>query len=290
MGETPEGRLDDGDVIGRERATTFPATEQVLAAASALLNGGGLQQIKTITTEVNKILGGREGTVRSLLAETRTFVTGLDGQKSSIVKAITEMDRLAERFSAGNDTVAGALEALPPALQVVSEQREQLVKTLESLGRFGDRTAEFLEQGGGRDLVRNVAALRPTLKGLADAGKSLTDSLWVVPSVVFPLQTLDQYVRGDFYNLTVTLDLRTAFLSKGLLEGTPLDSLIGTPNGLLGQPAGSSAASGNPLTDPMRTPAPSTEPGEQPDPDAGAVAGNSNPLSDLLAQLLGGGR
>lgn len=173
-GEKPVGRLHDGDVIGLERATTFPATEQVLAAASALLNGGGLQQIKTITTEVNKILGGREGTVRSLLAETRTFVTGLDGQKNSIVKAITQMDRLAEKFRAGNDTVAGALEALPSALKVVREQREQLVKTLESLGRFGDRTAEFLEQGGGRDLVRNVAALRPTLKGLADAGKSLT--------------------------------------------------------------------------------------------------------------------
>lgn len=108
--------------------------------------------------------------------------------------------------------------------------------------------------------------------------------------MVFPLQTLDQYVRGDFYNLTVTLDLRTAFLSKGLLEGTPLDSLIGTPNGLLGQAAGSNLAPGNPLTDPLKTPAPGTKLGEQTDPGAGAAAGSSSPLSNLLSQFLGGGR
>ncbi len=288
-GEASVGRLEDGDTIGVERSTTFPPTEQVLAAASALLNGGGLQQIRTITTEVNKILGGREETVRSLLEQSRTFVSGIDDQKSSIVDAITQMDRLAARFRAGNTTVAAALEALPSALRVVKEQREQLLATLESLGRFGDLTADFINKGGGRDLVRNVAALRPTLKGLADAGKSLTESLWVVPTVVFPLQTLDQYVRGDFYNLTVTLDLRTAFLSKGLLEGTPLDSLLGTANGLLGQAPGSGTTAGNPLTDPLSVPADGS--GSDGPPESSSGAGSTgSPLADLLSGLLGGGR
>ena len=112
--DEPIGRLGaDGDTIGIERASAYPSTEEVLAATSALLNGGGLAQIRTITTEVNKILVGREGTVRSLLRETETFARGLDAQKQSIVDAITSMDRLAARFRAGNKTVADALERLP---------------------------------------------------------------------------------------------------------------------------------------------------------------------------------
>lgn len=287
--DEPIGRLGDGDTIGIERASTYPSTEEVLAATSALLNGGGLAQIRTITTEVNKILVGREGTVRSLLRETETFARGLDAQKQSIVDAITSMDRLAARFRAGNKTVADALEALPPALRILNQERERLLAALESLGRFGDLTRDFLNKGGGRDLVRNIDALQPTLEGLADAGRSLTDSLWVVPSVVFPIQTLDQYVRGDFYNLTITLDLRSAFLSKGLLEGTPIDSLIGTANGLLGQRAGQSTSAGNPLTDPLTNTSGSGEARSgTPEPTPAPSDGDQQD-ADILGNLLGSG-
>ena len=236
--EEPRGRLGDGDTIALEQSAAYPATEEVLASVSALLNGGGLQHVRTITTEVNKVLAGREGTVRELLGHTRVFVEGLDLQKADITNALDELDRVAFSLRQGNETIARALETLPPALRVLRDQRAQLVATLQSLSRFGDLTARFLAKGGGDQLVGNIEALVPSLRGLADAGSSLTESLWVLGTVVFPLQTLDEYVRGDYYNLTVTLDLRSAALSQGLLEGTPLDSLIGTPNGLLGQPPG----------------------------------------------------
>ena len=39
----------------------------MLGALSLLLNGGGVAQLKTITTELNKALEGREGSARSVL-------------------------------------------------------------------------------------------------------------------------------------------------------------------------------------------------------------------------------
>ena len=47
-----------------------------------LLNGGGVNQLKTITTELNKAIAGREPEVRSMLQRVNTLVTDLDGHRA----------------------------------------------------------------------------------------------------------------------------------------------------------------------------------------------------------------
>src|SRR6185437_7039823 len=80
--------LHSGSVIPISRTNTAPEVEQVLGALSLLLNGGGLQQIHTITTELNKALKGNEGAVRDLLTQLNTFTGTLDRQKGDIVNAL----------------------------------------------------------------------------------------------------------------------------------------------------------------------------------------------------------
>ena len=53
--------LKTGDTIPITRTGSAPEVEEVLGALSLLLNGGGLQQIKVITTELNKALNGQRG-------------------------------------------------------------------------------------------------------------------------------------------------------------------------------------------------------------------------------------
>lgn len=249
----PKGRLGDGDVIPRERSGSYPETEDVLASAATLLNGGGLTQIKTITTELNRALGGREGTTRSLLTQVEKLVTGLDQQKGDITRAIKAMDRLASGFRQSNPTIERALDSFPGALRVLNSERRKLVETMESLGEFGGAAQDVVDRGG-KNLVRNVAALRPTLKALADAGDSLHESLWLMGTVSFPLKYFGEYLRGDFINLWGTVDLGLDSLDRGLLSGTPFEGMLGGPQGLLGQLMGLSGQAGNPLTDPVKPP------------------------------------
>ena len=54
------GRLRKDAVIPLSRTNHYPGTEEVLAAVSLLLNNGGLSQLRTITTELDKALNGRE--------------------------------------------------------------------------------------------------------------------------------------------------------------------------------------------------------------------------------------
>ena len=60
----PEGRLSEGSVIPLASASVYPTTEEALTALSLVLNGGGLAQIHSITTELNTALGGRTDAAR----------------------------------------------------------------------------------------------------------------------------------------------------------------------------------------------------------------------------------
>ena len=93
------GAMKSGGHIPLERGKAYPSTEQVLSAASLALNGGGLEQLATITTELNKVLGGNDHAVASLLPRLDSFVTALDAQREDILSAVRDVERLSKRFA-----------------------------------------------------------------------------------------------------------------------------------------------------------------------------------------------
>ena len=58
--DNPVGHLGNGDVIGLDDSGRNPEVEEVFSALALLLNGGGVGQLKTISTELNSAFGGRE--------------------------------------------------------------------------------------------------------------------------------------------------------------------------------------------------------------------------------------
>ncbi|HEX4360589.1 MAG TPA: MCE family protein [Pseudonocardia sp.] len=252
-GQPPTGRLADGDTIPLARSGSFPQTEDVLASLSLLLNGGGLAQVRTITTELDATFNGRTTDVRALLDQLNTFVGGLDTQKADIVAAIQGLDQLSTRLNSQRDTLGRAIDRLDPALRTLNENRDQLVHTLNALGRFGD-VADSVIRDSHDDLVANLDNLEPTLRALADAGRSLPDSLLLAGTVPFPLTTFRNAVRGDFANIRVTADLQLDTLDRGFLSGTPLQGTLSGLQGVLARQVGAPGAPGAPARDPLRLP------------------------------------
>ncbi|WOT37270.1 MCE family protein [Streptomyces coeruleorubidus] len=202
---TPVGRLRDGDVIPLSRSGRNPEVEEVLSALSALLNGGGVAQLKTITTELNKALEGRENRVRSLLKELDTFIGGLDDQRRDIVRALKAVDRLAKRLGKEKTTIADAVDAMPPALKVLADQRRDLTRMLTALSKLG-RTGTKVVNASHEDTVANLKRLRPILRQLNKAGSDLPNSLELLTTYPFPRNVVDA-IKGDYVNLHITADL-----------------------------------------------------------------------------------
>ncbi|MEV7687057.1 MCE family protein [Streptomyces bungoensis] len=217
-GTPPVGRLRDGDRIPLSRSGRNPEVEEVLSALSALLNGGGVAQLKTITVELNKALGGREDRVRSLLKQLDTFLGGLDHQRAEIVRALKGVDRLAERLKKEKKTIALAVDTMPPALKVLADQRKDLTKMLTALAGLG-RTGTRVVNASHDDTVADLKKLRPILQELNKAGDDLPDSLEILTTYPFPRNATDA-VKGDYVNLKITADLDLADL-YGNVTGKP---------------------------------------------------------------------
>ena len=52
--EEPTGTLQDGAIIPLSRTSQYASTEEVLSALSLVLNGSGLQQVRTVTSELGR--------------------------------------------------------------------------------------------------------------------------------------------------------------------------------------------------------------------------------------------
>ncbi|PBC62713.1 mammalian cell entry protein [Streptomyces sp. Tue6028] len=209
-GTRPVGRLRDGDRVPLSRSGRNPEVEEVLSALSALLNGGGVAQLKTITVELNKALGGREDRVRSLLKQLDTFLGGLDDQRAEIVRALKGVDRLAKRLKKEKKTIALAVDTMPPALKAVADQRKDLTRMLTALSRLG-KTGTKVVNASHDDAVANLKRLRPILQELDKAGDDLPNSLELLTTYPFPRNATDA-VKGDYVNLKITADLDLAEL------------------------------------------------------------------------------
>ncbi|GGX31226.1 MCE family protein [Streptomyces lomondensis] len=215
-GTAPAGRLRDGDLIPLSRSGRNAEIEEVLSALSALLNGGGVAQLKTITVELNKALEGRENRVKSLLKELNTFIGGLDDQRADIVRALKGIDRLAKRLAKEKKTIATAVDTMPPALKVLADQRRDLTKMLTALSKLG-KTGTKVVNASRDDTVANLKQLRPILQQLNKAGDDLPNSLELLTTYPFPRNAVDA-VKGDYVNLRVTADLDLAGIYGNLTE------------------------------------------------------------------------
>jgi phospholipid/cholesterol/gamma-HCH transport system substrate-binding protein len=215
-GTAPVGRLAEGDVIPLSRSGRNPEIEEVLSALSALLNGGGVAQLKTITVELNKALEGRENRVKSLLKELDTFLGGLDKQKQDIVRALKAVDRLAKRLGKEKETIADAVEEMPPALKVLADQRRDLTRMLTALSKLG-QTGTKVINASHDDTVANLKQLRPILQQLNKAGDDLPNSLELLTTYPFPRNAVDA-IKGDYVNLHITADIDLAGIYGNLTD------------------------------------------------------------------------
>ncbi|MCF8587182.1 MCE family protein [Gordonia liuliyuniae] len=251
------GTLRDGDTVPLENAGAYPTTEQTLASVALVLGGGGIDQVRTVTTELNAALGGRTDTTRRVLTGLNTLLGGLNDQIDSITTAIDSLDDLSERLAAQHERIGDAIDALAPALEAISDRRGELSQTLIRLGDFSD-TAHTIIESSDSEMRTNLKALPPILKGLADSGQSLTESTRYLLTYPFPIDMVRNVVRGDYANGQVTLDLRLATLDKALLLGTPLEGMLAGLEGVLGKAAPASSRGTTPdlkdLLNPGRRP------------------------------------
>jgi phospholipid/cholesterol/gamma-HCH transport system substrate-binding protein len=203
-------RKDDPDAASLQSGANIPITEtsqvaeveQVLGALSLVVNGGGLGKFQEISRELKQVSDGRPEEIRGFLRNMETFVTNLDTRKGAITAALDSLARLSTTLDRDKDKIAEALEGLSPGLEVLAEQRGQLVEMLGALDRLGDVSVRTLNASQA-DMVEDMELLEPILRELAESGDALPNSLELLLTYPFPDSVLGA-IKGDYLNVFAT--------------------------------------------------------------------------------------
>jgi virulence factor Mce-like protein len=253
VGEQPHGVLPAGATIPLDKSSTYPSTEQTLAALSAVVNGGGLGQLGEIIHSLNSVFAGRQTEIRNLLGRLDTFVGALNDQRDNIIATVTELNRFAATLASQRDVITRAIDEVPKALDVLLRERPRFIEALEKLRAFSD-TATAVTGAVKTDLIENLRHLGPTLHALVEVGPEVSQA--IAFATTFPLNQniIDRGVRGDYMNLFVTVDLTLGRFKRGLLAGTSFGDenapLVPAP----GDPGYDSFYSKNPLGEAVAPP------------------------------------
>jgi len=286
-GEAPHGTLAPGSRLAEGAAHVAPDVEVVLGALSQVLNGGGLANVETISSELTAALRGSD--LGGTADELERLVGTLDRHGDDLVAALDACDRLAAGLARQRDVIGSTLDAVPQGLAVLDRQRPRLVRLLDRLGSLSDVALPLIRETRA-DTVADLERLAPVLHDLAASRHRLARALEA--TVTFPFPSYTKYVtRGDYAGMfaTMTLDIDSVnHLLAGepdsapasttgdpdapvpglpslpvptpSLPSLPLPSLPSLPGGLLDQLPGAAGLSLAPRTERVRGRAPARPP------------------------------
>ncbi|MGH7747969.1 MAG: MCE family protein, partial [Candidatus Dormibacteria bacterium] len=198
-GATGGASLGDGAVIPETSTDSAPTIEDTFALLSAVLNGGGLDQLRTIIVETNTAIGGHEGQARDLLTQLNTVVTALSTHTGDIDRALDALNSLSAELNGQSGVIANGLQKIAPALGVLASEADDLNTLLTHLGKLGVVGGQVITQS--RDaFLADLHSLGPVLDSLVSIRGSLgsfLDSLHTFEGAAA------NAAPGDYLNLVV---------------------------------------------------------------------------------------
>ncbi len=208
--------LGPNSVIGLPRTSRGPDVENTLAVLGGVLNGSGIDQARTVLSELHTTMDGRGQRVRGLLQRLDAQLAVIDRRGAEIDATIGSVDRVAADTAANRPVLEAALHEITPAVESLASQRGDVERLLNDVTELGD-AADGVVRRAGPELAAQLEQLRPVLDSFA----GYDDRMGGVLSALRLLeQRLGSALPGDYLNLDGTLDVSGTLLPL-LTGGAP---------------------------------------------------------------------
>jgi phospholipid/cholesterol/gamma-HCH transport system substrate-binding protein len=211
--------LRNGDTIPLQNSAAFPTFERTLASIGSVLHGGGISNLESIATEVNNVLDGNAEPIRDFLGRLDTFIGELNAQRGELTRAIGSTNRLVEIAASRVQTLERVLTEFPSLIKHFADERNRIADAVEALGRFSKVTDDTFSESRA-NFEQNLQLLQRPLKQLGIAAPDLPIALRVMLTQPFPIDNVPKVIRGDYINVSATIDLTLSALDNAFLTGT----------------------------------------------------------------------
>ena len=217
--------LKDGDTIPLKNSSAYPTTEQKLASLSLILRGGGVPNLETLQNEVFNIFNGRGNQIHAFLGKLDTFTNQLNQQRDDITHAIDSTNRLLVYVGGRNDVLERVLTDIPPLIKHFADTKNLLINAVDAVGRMSQYADQYLSEARG-PLHQDLQSLQCPLRELGRASPYLIGGLKLILTQPFDIDAVPKVIRGDYMNLSLTLDVTYSAVDNAFLTGTGLSGAL----------------------------------------------------------------
>ncbi|TNM43308.1 MCE family protein [Nocardioides albidus] len=229
--------LADKAVLTRESTRTAPSVEDALSQASLLINGGGLDQLQTVTEELNTALNGNESDYRALLDKASVFLTQANSTTQAIDGVLTSLSSLSTTLNGRKKTINRALREIRPAAKVLREKTPAFTELLAEVEKFTGAANDTVTKTRSQ-LLTMLSELEPVLAEFAANNGVFEKSL---QAVIKAAGAADEVIGTDYLNIALELHLDNLNVAGALTGGvtglvTDLLDLIGLDKLIPGVP------------------------------------------------------
>ena len=187
----------------------------MLSSLGVVVNKGNLGALQDITDETYNAVAGRQGSFTDLMPRLAELTSSLDQQTNDIIAAADGLNRFAAILARSKDSLGRTLDTLPAALEVLNDNRGNIVDAFGALQRFAGIASHILQKTKD-DFAADFKDLYPVIKSFNDNVDFFIKDLEFLPTFPFHYKYLRNAVRGDYLNVYVTFDLTVRRLGESV--------------------------------------------------------------------------
>ncbi|MBJ8348907.1 MCE family protein [Antrihabitans sp. YC2-6] len=171
--------LTDGASIPLAETTAGSTVEEILTAASLLVNGGAIRNMTKVLNGLGSALGDRGGNLAGLIHESTRLISTLAARSGEIRSAVDQTAELTATLNEQRDSLNDAVAAAGPAVSVINENSQQLVDLLTTVQRITDQLGKFPSIQGidERGMIHDLNLLAATFNDIAQSPNTSVDAI-----------------------------------------------------------------------------------------------------------------
>jgi len=192
-----------------------------------ILHGGGIPNLEVLQNEIFNIFNGRGDQIRAFLGKLDTFTRQLNEQRDDITHAIDSTNRLLGYVGNRSDVLDRALTDIPPLIKYFANKdyQQHLISAVDAVGRLSQYADQYLSEARG-PLHTDLQHLQCPLRELGRASPDLIGALKLILTLPFDIDAVPKVIRGDFMNVSLTLDVTYSAVDNAFLTGTGLSGAL----------------------------------------------------------------
>ncbi|RDI45265.1 MCE family protein [Nocardia mexicana] len=168
--------LRDGDLIDRSHTSAGASVEELMASISMLLNGGALDQVARITSEMNSMVAGRGPQLGHLFTELTATLSALNARTAQIDGLLYGLADLSTMLNQRRVELGRAADTFSPLIGVLAENNRAIAdlttKVSSTMAAVGDFTATT-----GPQFVSLFNSVQQLMDGFTRMGGNLAGTL-----------------------------------------------------------------------------------------------------------------